>query len=266
MKRSTALMGITLAVCAIAGAQNTGNRIVVPPRDGNRARTVQVSLVHGNVTVNTHAAREVIIENKAEAASKSRPEQKVDGLRRIDVPMNDGFQVEESDNTILINASRQADLTITVPTDTSLKLTTVHGDITVTGVHGEVVTSDTHGDVILTGISGTVVADMTNGSLKVVMDRVDPSKPLAFSSVNGGIDVTLPADLKANLKLKALRGEIYSDFEMKLASGQPINSRNNSGDGRYRWTMDRTMYGTINGGGVEASFNTVNGRIMIRKK
>ena len=30
--------------------------------------------------------------------------------------------------------------------------------------------------------------------------------------------------------------------------------------------FDRTMYGTINGGGVEASFSTLNGRIVIKKK
>jgi hypothetical protein len=263
MKRSLALAGLTLTVCAIAGAQNSPNRIVVPPHDGNRARTVQASLVHGDITVITHAGNDVIIETKGEG-SNNRPEQRMDGLKRIDIPWNSGLRVEESENVIHINADqRQADLTITVPTDTSLRLTTVHGEIHVTGVHGEVVTSSVHGDTTLTGISGTIVADMTNGSLKAVMDQVDPSKPLAFSSTNGTIDVTLPASLKANLKLKTIRGDIWSDFDMKLAGGQPVTRSTAGGN---RWVMDSTMYGTVNGGGVDMSFTTVNGRILIRKK
>ena len=81
------------------------------------------------------------------------------------------------------------------------------------------------------------------------------------------MDVTLPADLKANLKLMSVHGEIYSDFEIKAdAGGQPITEKSDSPDGRFRVRVDRTIYGTINGGGTEASFSTFNGKILIRKK
>ena len=39
-----------------------------------------------------------------------------------------------------------------------------------------------------------------------------------------------------------------------------------SGNGSMQIMMDRTMNGTINGGGVDATFYTVNGKITIRKK
>jgi hypothetical protein len=120
--------------------------------------------------------------------------------------------------------------------------------------------------VELTNISGTIVADTTNGSIKASMDRVDPSKPISFSSTNGTIDVALPADLKANLKMRSFNGSIWTDFEVKLTGGQPIATGDGGANGRFQIKMDRTMHGTINGGGVEASFSTLNGRIMIRKK
>jgi hypothetical protein len=52
---------------------------------------------------------------------------------------------------------------------------------------------------------------------------------------------------------------------MKLSSGQP-QTTSGGAEGKFRVQFDRTMYGTINGGGVEASFNTLNGKILIRKK
>jgi hypothetical protein len=79
------------------------------------------------------------------------------------------------------------------------------------------------------------------------------------------VDVTLPGDLKANLKLRSFRGEIWSDFEMKLTGGQPTTSSGGA-NGRFRVEFNRTMYATINGGGTEASFSSFNGRVMIRKK
>ena len=73
------------------------------------------------------------------------------------------------------------------------------------------------------------------------MDAVDPNKPLSFSSMNGTIDVTLPADFKANVKLRTDHGEIYSDFDFKL-SGGAITQKNDSSDGKFKVTMDRTIY------------------------
>jgi hypothetical protein len=98
------------------------------------------------------------------------------------------------------------------------------------------------------------------------MDRVDPAKPMSFSTFNGAIDVTFPADFKANIKLKTNHPDIFSDFDVKLTGGRPITERNDTPDGKFRLRTDRTIYGEINGGGPEVSFRTFNARIAIRKK
>ncbi|MEI9973395.1 MAG: hypothetical protein WDO73_15935 [Ignavibacteriota bacterium] len=48
------------------------------------------------------------------------------------------------------------------------------------------------------------------------MDRVDSGKPLAFSTLNGVVDVTFPPDLKADLTVKSTHGPVYSDFDVTL--------------------------------------------------
>jgi DUF4097 and DUF4098 domain-containing protein YvlB len=252
----------------MAAAQETGGeRVVVPARNTTHPRVVNVHTTHGSITVKPYNGKEVIVETRSARSGKSgSTSATVDGLKRVELPPR-GLSVEEEDNVIEVRAggSSEANLTITVPPDTSLHLRSSHGDVSAEGVTGEVEATNNNGEIRLTNISGTVVASTTNGSIKAVLDRVDPGKPLAFSSTNGNVDVTLPADFKANVKLRSLHGEIGSDFEIKF-SGQPTQTSSGGKDGKFRVQFDRTIYGTINGGGTEASFSTLHGRILIRKK
>jgi DUF4097 and DUF4098 domain-containing protein YvlB len=250
-------------VCA---QENAGDRVVVPARNTTHPREVHVTSTHGSITVKTYNGKDVIVESANNSGTRRNTDRTVDGLRRIDLPER-GLVVEEEDNVIHVRASSSGSpgLVITVPADTSLHLRSTHGSITAGGIHGEIEVSSSNGEIHLTGISGTVVADTTNGSIKVTMDRVDPGKPIAFSTNNGNVDVTLPADTKANLKIRTFHGEIWSDFEMKLTGGQPTSSKGGA-NGPFRVEFDRTIYGTINGGGTEASFRSFNGKVVIRKK
>jgi DUF4097 and DUF4098 domain-containing protein YvlB len=268
MKRLLSLTGFTLTVCALACAQDTaGDRIVVPARSSTHPRQVIASQTNGHITVKTYAGRDVIVES---GDIKSRNEERtVDGMKRIDMPWRAGVSVEEDDNVITIHsgAMHNQPIVVSVPADTSLKLRCTNGGIDVDGVHGETDVSSTNGSISITNVSGTVVANTTNGTLKVTMDQVTPGKPMSFSSFNGKVDVTLPPTVGANVKLRTDRGEIWSDFDIKLTGGgQPITEKNDSPDGKYRVKFERTVVGTINGGGTEISFSTFNGSIFIRKK
>ena len=272
MKLPGILIGIALSASCFA-QQGTGDRVVVPARNSTRPRMVNVSLLQGSIVVKSYNGKEVIVETQAsESQGRHRdregPETS-DGLRRLNFPGRSGLEVEEDDNVINIHThpAGNVSVTVSVPVDTSLKLHSLNGTITVEGVHGEIEADDQNGAITLTNVSGTVVAHSLNGAMKVTMTRVDAGKPLSFSTLNGGIDVTLPADFKANVKLKTDHGEAYSDFDIKmdLSHPQAVTENNNSTDGKFRVRMDRTMYGTINGGGADATFQTFNGRIAIRK-
>jgi hypothetical protein len=268
MKPLAALTGLTLMACALLSAQEAaGDRVVVPARNATRPRVVDVKALNASITVKTYNGKEVIVETTSGGRRSDRAPQTVDGLKRIDLPRG-GLQVEEQDNVIRVRTSpwnRDGNLVITVPADTSLQLNTTQGSITVDGVHGDIDAGTTHSGITLRNISGTVLANSTHGDVKVTMDRVDPAKPLSFATVHGDIDVTLPADTKANVKMSSVQGAIYSDFEIRLG-GQTITEKSDSPDGRFQVRLDRGINGTINGGGVEASFRTVHGKILLRKK
>jgi hypothetical protein len=270
MKRYLTVTGLTLIVCALAAAQEGGGqRVVVPARNSTRPRQLKVVSLHAAITVKTHAGKDVIVETAGMPERKTRERDAPPaGMHRIDMPTG-GFTVEEEDNVITVHAgtSSGGNIVVTVPVDTSVQVKSTHGAVAIEGVHGEVDASCTNGPIKLTNISGTVVAETTNGPITVTMDRVDASKPLSFSSTNGSVDVTLPADLKANLKMRSYNGSIYSDFDMKLTGGsQPVTTSPGGDQGKFKVKFDRTVNATINGGGVDASFSTFNGRIVIKKK
>jgi hypothetical protein len=262
MKRSPVFASLILTVCALACAQEiTGGRVVVPARNSSHPRMVKATVFAGSITVKTYSGNDVIVETDR-AHADSAPA----GMKRIDLP--GGLDVEEEDNVITVRTGPDSSthLAITVPADTSLNLKSYNGSISVEGVRGEIDASSHNGRITLTGVSGTVVANAFNGALKVALDRVDPAKPMSFSTFNGPIDVTFPADLKANIKLKTNHGDVFSDFDIRLTGGHPLTEKNNTPDGKFRLRTDRTIYGEINGGGPEVSFQSFNGRIMLRKK
>src|SRR2546427_462588 len=95
------------------------------------------------------------------------------------------------------------------------------GSILVENVEGEIEASTQNGPVTLTNVAGVVIADSRNGKLLVQLSKVTPNKPMSFSTVNGDIDVTLPADIKAKFKLATQNGRAESDFDIGLTPRKP---------------------------------------------
>jgi DUF4097 and DUF4098 domain-containing protein YvlB len=135
-------------------------------------------------------------------------------------------------------------------------------------VNGDHEIENTNGSITLTNVSGSVVAHTLNGSITVSLDRINGDKPMSFTSLNGRVDVTLPADTKARLRLKSDLGSIYSDFDVKIEpeASKPVITDSRSQNGKYKISVDRAVTGTINGGGPEYTFQTMNGNILIHKK
>src|SRR5579859_1765009 len=249
-------------------AQAPDNRIAVPC-DLSRPVNLRAHLVSGSITVKGGDVKEIVVEARVRGGEESR-DRRAEGMKRI--PMTStGLNIEAENNNVRVSTDsyqRTIDLVITVPTRTSLSLHTVNdGNIVVSGVDGEFDINDVNGEVDLKNIGGSVVAHALNGHVLVTFNRIDQQKPMAFSSLNGDIDVTFPADLKANVSLRTDNGEIYSDFDIKVqptAPQQTVEDDRGKG-GKYRVKIDKNVRGTINGGGQEIQFKNFNGNIYIRK-
>ena len=202
--------------------------------------------------------------------AREEKEKKIAGMKQLS-GSSSGLEVEEEDNVVQINTlswKAATDLVIQVPVTSSLEVrSSMDGAVVIEGVSGEIDINNINGPVTLTSVSGNTLVHTVNGDITVVLTRVAADKPLSFSTMNGDIDVTLPADVKANLKMKSEQGEIYSDFDINMTR-QPARSEaaEKTEQGKYRITFDKSLYGLVNGGGQEFSFNTFSGDIYIRKK
>jgi hypothetical protein len=259
---------ILFAAASLAlAAQDSGDKVTVPFRDPSGAKTLKVTLQNGSVTVKGYDGKDALIETSGH--SSRRPSRVPEGMHRID-NMSMGLDVTEENNVItVIGNESSGHLTIQVPVQTSLVLRSVNGGaITVENISGSIDANHTNGGISITNVSGSVLANTTNGKVTVSLNKVSADKAMSFTSFNGTVDVTLPADVKANVMMKTNNGEIWSDFDIKLsASGKPpVVEDSRSKNGKYKVRIDRAMYGSINGGGPEMQFVTYNGNILIHKK
>ena len=73
--------------------------------------------------------------------------------------------------------------------------------------------------------------------------------------------------VKANVKLRSDQGDVFTDFDVQLTASKeaPVVNDTRQSDGRYRIEVDRTLYGTINGGGPEFEFRSYNGNVYLRR-
>jgi len=283
--RISLVFGLILLIgsTALALAQEGQvDRATVPFSDPSTPGTVKVTVFRGGITVTGYSGKEVIVEARVRGSMLQEQEEEVNekarGMQRIRSSAS-GLAITEEDNVMNIGSQSMkaaVDITIQVPFRTTLKLGCFNnGDITVDKVNGEIEVNNHNGAITLTDITGSVVANTFNGELKVTFVNITPDKPMSFSTWNGDVDVTLPGSLKADVKMSSEQGDIYSDFDVQITS-QPPRAQEEAEDeegrgerrdrARYRVRFDKTIYGTISGGGPDFTFKTFNGDIYIRKK
>ena len=263
----TAAVVLLAAVPALAA-----ERLAVPLSDPNRPATLKARGLQATFTVEGYDGQEVIVEMETPGAAEQDEDERESendappGMRRLP---NAGFglTVEEKENEVEVDLEghNPARVHIRVPRNTSVRVGTVNGgDLVVRGVTGEHEIKNVNGGITAENVAGALVANTTNGAVTVTFTRIEPGKPMSFVSFNGDVDVTFPAGLSADLALRSDNGEVYTDFDVDLASTGPVKKEERKG-GSYRVTLERTIKAQVGGGGPEITLRTFNGDIYVRQ-
>ena len=273
MARTTLKAG-TAALFAwlLTATPGAAERLTVPLSDPSKPAELEVSLVMGSIQVTGTTTREVVIEALSRAEDEDEDDRDLPGdragMRRIP-NTSIGLEAEQESNKVSISAeswARPVDLEIQVPVGSTVRLSTVNdGDIEVENIDGEVEVSNTNGEIRVKNVRGPVSATTVNGDVQVVFRGAMAAVPMAFSTLNGDVDITFPADLKADVRMSSVNGEIYSDFDVSVTTETVAGVDEKPKKGRTHVVIEREMRGKINGGGAEILFKTFKGDILLRR-
>ncbi len=108
-----------------------------------------------------------------------------------------------------------------------------------------------------------MVAHTVNGAIVAILTRVAPDKPMAFTSLSGPVDVTLPAATKATVELRSDNGDVFTDFT--LGPPPPPASDPRKPGGSTRVVVTKVTGGTLNGGGSKIELRTFSDNVYLRK-
>jgi len=248
-------------------AQDNEKKIIVPLSSPGKPYKLEVGLVDGSITVNGYEGKDVIIEMQGEEGKKG-DDRGPGNMHRLGANGGSDISARENNNEVNIqgNLGRHTGLVVKVPqTEGTFKIHTVNnGNIVITNINGEQEVTNVNGFIKISNVTGSVVANTVNGPVIVTFKSIDPKAAMAFSTLNGNVDVTFPASVKANVKLKADRGDIFTDFDVVTDQRKPVVTHSDT-KGMYSLKIEDWVYGKISGGGPEVMMKTTFGSVYIRK-
>jgi hypothetical protein len=188
--------------------------------DPTKPGRIRVRVMWGDVTVTGDDTPTVTIVSNIKNKHQSQPKDS-DGLRRLDSETT--YTATEKDNVITIelggdtpNPAGGAALAITTPRATSLSIeNTFGGRADVRNIEGDVEIRSLNGEVTLDRILGSALVETMNGAIHATFVKVAEGRPLSFTSMNGEVEVRIPADTKANVRLRTQNGAVLTDFDEK---------------------------------------------------
>jgi hypothetical protein len=222
-----------VAFAALAAAQDATpqpQHLTASFRDPAAPRKVEINLATmASLTVRGTERADVAIDYTMRGPFTPRPRisEPPPGMHRIGG--SSALEAVQDGNVVRVNGGgwfgTLGDVTIQVPAQASVTIaSSLGGKVLVENIAGEVEVNQLNGEITITNVSGPVVAHSTNGKIIASLSRLAPNKSVSFSTFNGDIDLTLPADAKATLKARADNGDIFTDFDVKVepAASTPV--------------------------------------------
>ena len=147
---------------------------------------------------------------------------------------------------------------IRVPRRTSLSLNGAIGDIVIEDIAGRRVTVNTQaGNVELRDVTGSASVRTLAGDLTVSFPSGRVGE-MECVTMNGTIDVSIPGDVNATLRLENQFGSVDSDFETDEMTARRSRPRRGM-PSRKVWLTN------INDGGPTLLFRNTAGNIVVRR-
>lgn len=201
-------------------------------------KRVVILSASSNLMIEGIAGTEVIIENGKQV--QEFPEE-ADGLKivtpggAVDNTGIGASVVIEGGNTLKIKLPKSryfGNYIVKIPKDLNVSVKengNPYGKWQISGMKGEVETETSYSTLNIKNVSGPIVAHGGYGKIYVEYDQLNQSRPNSITA-SGAVDITLPADSKANLKVQATYADFFTDFDILPTKIENINAKEEKGE------------------------------------
>lgn len=178
------------------------------------------------------------------------------------------LNIETDSNSIRISNSTQRNIIyieIAVPPSFSVQASTAHlGRFMIKDISGNLDLNNYSGNIYLHDVAGAISAQSTrNGSISVKFVKIKPQNPIVLTTYGGNLNLSLPAETGADLRMRSELGIVESDFPIdqtlqtsdNLASPPDQNS-----EPPVNWIDTK-----LGKGGPLLLLQTIRGDIVIKK-
>lgn len=219
IRRATAATALLLAAALPAAAAESANTSTLKFSDPTKPGILRIAVKSGDISVKGTDGDAVTVQT--DLPSAETPVRR-DGLRVLSESAT--FNFSEKDNvitldtggTVMFGPGDDASFALTVPRQTRVIISNgFGGEIDLSDLAGDIEVKSLNGEITLRNISGGALVETINGEIKANIAAVQEGRPLSFTSMNGEIAIHVPADAKANVRLRTQNGAILTDFDEK---------------------------------------------------
>lgn len=148
------------------------------------------------------------------------------------------------------NERSEVNYTLEVPNTVNLdSIRLVNGDLDISGVSGQLDADLVNGELNSDGLSSTTRVNMVNGDVQLKFSDLTNADSVKLNSVNGKIEVFLPASADVSVTAETVSGKISNEFGLEVIKHRYVGSE---------------MKGNIGSGRVSLDMENVNGKISLK--
>ena len=265
------LTSIILFISAFTYAQK---EIIIPLDNPAKPAIIHVNSNMGNVTIMGYDKAEFGIKVKENLKNNPEDETASNGMKKLSNFTQNVRVTKVDDNNINVtnySSKITEELIVRVPVKTNIRIVSaLNGDISIENIEGEIDVTNRKGNIRTTQIKGSMVVTANDGKIILEFDEISTESPSSIMNYFGDIDITIPETSAIAFKLKAVGGNIYSDFDIDLKPEETKITKNandiNNVDSANVTKLERWMTGILNGGSQNVTISTLQSDIYIRKK
>lgn len=269
---------------------------------------ISLSNISGNIEVETWDKAEV----KILALKKSR----ADSLKIAQENAGKvSIEVEKENDTLVIKTGYpkrsggslnvSVDFQVTVPSQVSLKIRSINGDVKCSQLDGFLKVNSVSGDLILEGsgegadcesvsgdieikevkgdanlktisgnitvgnITGSAKAESVSGSIK--LNNIEKAKIVDVNTLSGDIDYTGDIGAEGSFTFKTHSGDLKINLPANAAFELEVKTFSGSIESDFEISLSgkfsgKELRGTVNGGGADLEMKTFSGDVYLKKK